>query len=82
MARKRPKRIKKVVKKTEKKEKDNHFNKCIRCQKTFSSRKALIRHSKLHLAELREMQMLEEGHVPSLSKIGGEFKGKNKIVVA
>ena len=31
---------------------------------------------------LREMKMLEEGVIPAKNKIGKEFKGKNKVIIA
>lgn len=30
----------------------------------------------------REIRLLEQGYVPSKTKFGSEFKGKNKIIVA
>lgn len=32
--------------------------------------------------KLREMKMLEEGVVPDRNKIGKEFKGKNRVIIA
>jgi len=55
---------------------------CMRCERQFPSRKALKMHSKAHLQALREMRMLEEGHIPLETKMGSEFKGKNKIIVS
>ncbi len=66
--------------KTKKQPKPKHV--CFRCQKGFPTRKGLKRHSKAHLQALREMKMLEQGHVPIETKFGVEFKGKNKIIVA
>ncbi len=57
-------------------------NICMRCEKQFPSRKALKAHSKSHLHALYELKMLEEGHVPVETKLGSEFKGKNKIIVS
>ena len=65
-----------------KKEINEIKNICMRCEKQFTSRKALITHSKAHLQALHELKMLEEGHVPVETKLGGEFKGKNKIIVS
>lgn len=62
--------------------KDSSFNKCIRCEKMFSSRQALKQHSKLHTTELKAIRMLAEGHIPAESKLGAEFKGKNKIIIS
>jgi hypothetical protein len=31
---------------------------------------------------LKEMKMLEEGVIPEKNKIGKEFKGKNKVIIA
>ena len=55
---------------------------CFRCEKTFPSRKGLKIHSKAHLQALRELRMLQQGHVPIETKFGVEFRGKNRIVVA
>lgn len=55
---------------------------CFRCQKTFPTRRGLKIHSKAHLQALRELIMLEKGHIPIETKMGSEFKGKNKIIVA
>lgn len=32
--------------------------------------------------KLKEMKMLEEGVVPDKNKIGKEFKGKNRVIIA
>ena len=53
----------------------------MRCEKQFPTRKALKTHSKAHLQALHELQMLERGEVPVETKLGSEFKGKNKIIV-
>ena len=37
------------------------------------------KHSKKMIDEVR---LLEQGHVPPESKIGSEFKGKNKIIIS
>jgi hypothetical protein len=58
------------------------LNVCARCEKHFSSRQALKTHSKSHLNALHELKMLEEGKVPDETKLGSEFKGKNKVIVA
>ena len=55
---------------------------CFRCQKTFPTRRGLKIHSRAHLQALRELIMLEKGHIPIETKMGSEFKGKNKIIVA
>ncbi|MBI4019380.1 MAG: hypothetical protein HY364_03935 [Candidatus Aenigmarchaeota archaeon] len=31
--------------------------------------------------DAREIQLLEQGYVPKLSKTGEKFKGKNKIII-
>ena len=74
------KKTRKTTKTRARKAKEVNF--CIRCHKTFSTRNELKRHSKTHLADMKEMKMLEKGYVPEHSKIGQEFKGKNKIVIA
>jgi len=62
--------------------KPGEYNKCLRCDRKFPSRDALKRHLKIHMQALREIKMLEEGFVPSESKIGQEFRGKNKIIIS
>jgi hypothetical protein len=62
--------------------KEESFNKCMRCDKEFTSRDLLKRHLKMHAQALQEIRMLEEGFVPIESKIGLEFKGKNKIIIS
>ena len=56
---------------------------CMRCKKIFSSFKTLKVHSKKHLRRelLDEIKLLEKGHIPNKTKIGSEFKGKNKIIL-
>ncbi len=56
-------------------------NICMRCERHFTSKKALKMHSKAHLQALHELKMLENGQVPVETKFGFEFKGKNKIIV-
>lgn len=55
---------------------------CFRCEKGFPTRKGLKIHSRAHLQALRELTMLEQGQVPVETKMGGEFKGRNKVIVA
>ena len=55
---------------------------CIRCNTFFSGIQALKIHNKSHLQSMKEMQLLEEGNVPSESKIGSNFKGKNRIIIS
>jgi hypothetical protein len=62
--------------------KDEFFNKCMRCDKEFPNRDLLKRHLKMHMQALQEIRMLEEGFVPVESKIGLEFKGKNRIIIS
>jgi len=31
--------------------------------------------------DAREIQLLEQGYIPKLSKTGEKFKGKNKIII-
>ena len=56
--------------------------KCIRCNILFSSIATLKVHNKGHLQSMKEMRLLEEGNVPSESKIGSGFKGKNRIIIS
>jgi uncharacterized C2H2 Zn-finger protein len=63
-----------------KKQEEPH--KCMRCGRFFKSRLALKRHSNDHLRALEEMKMLREGQMPDESKLGFEFKGKNKIIIS
>ena len=62
--------------------KEKEYNKCLRCDREFASRDALKKHLKMHNQALREIKLLEEGHVPIESKIGLEFKGKNRIIIS
>jgi len=55
---------------------------CMRCEKIFPSRNALKSHSKAHLQAIKEMRLLQEGHVPVETKLGSDFKGKNRIIVS
>ncbi|MDI6721039.1 MAG: hypothetical protein QMD85_01520 [Candidatus Aenigmarchaeota archaeon] len=73
-----PRKILRKLKKPLKKE----TVKCIRCEKMFPTVNALKVHNRSHLQKMKEMSMLEEGKVPSESKIGHGFKGKNRIVIA
>ena len=56
---------------------------CMRCKAEFTNWDSLKRHSKKHLQRevLDEFKLLKEGHVPKKSKIGSEFRGKNRIVI-
>ena len=56
--------------------------KCIRCSKPFHSIKSLKTHTKTHLHKMKEMSMLQEGHIPGESKIGSGFKGKNRVIIS
>ena len=57
---------------------------CIRCEKKFKTIILLKAHCKKHLKKevLDEFVLLKKGHVPKKSKLGSEFKGKNKIVIS
>ena len=57
---------------------------CMRCKKQFSSFDSLRVHSRKHLKKekIDELKLLEGGHVPTKSKIGSEFKGKNRIIIS
>ena len=58
------------------------YNKCMRCDKEFPSRDSLKKHLKMHSQAMQEIKMLEEGYIPVESKIGLEFKGKNRIIIS
>lgn len=30
---------------------------------------------------MNEFKLLKEGHIPGMTKIGSEFKGKNKVII-
>ena len=60
----------------------DEYNKCMRCDREFPSRAALKTHLKMHSQVMHEIKMLEEGFVPVESKIGMEFRGKNRIIVS
>ncbi|MCX6815277.1 MAG: hypothetical protein NT120_00300 [Candidatus Aenigmarchaeota archaeon] len=68
-----------AVKKVRKAKK--HIFMCMRCEKQFPSMNALRVHSKAHLQALRELRMLESGQIPLETKLGSEFKGKNKVII-
>lgn len=78
-------RGKKIVKSAKTKApapKENGRHRCGRCYKSFQSRKGLVMHSRQHLQAISEIKMLERGEHPEFSKLGAEFKGKNKIIVS
>ena len=75
-------KIKKSGIKTAKKSVELEYNKCMRCEKEFPSRASLKQHLKMHSQAIQEIKMLEEGYIPIESKIGFEFKGKNRIIVS
>lgn len=54
---------------------------CMRCEQVFPSFNALKIHSNSHL-QMREMKMLQQGHIPDETKMGSTFRGKNKIIVS
>ncbi|MEK6888021.1 MAG: hypothetical protein AABX14_03695 [Candidatus Aenigmatarchaeota archaeon] len=55
---------------------------CMRCEQVFPNWNALKVHSRTHLQTLREMKMLQSGHIPDETKLGAAFRGKNKIIVS
>lgn len=83
---KKPRKIKakkaRIPVKASKVVKEEEYNKCMRCEKEFNSRAALKVHLKSHLQAMQEIKMLEDGFIPVESKIGFEFKGKNRIIVS
>ncbi|MBI2578250.1 MAG: hypothetical protein HYW26_00915 [Candidatus Aenigmarchaeota archaeon] len=56
--------------------------KCGRCELSFKSMLALKRHSHVHLDDMQELRLLQEGHKPVETKFGGIFKGKNKVIIS
>ena len=48
----------------------------------FGSKRKLLFHSKRHLQAQKEIEMLRQGKMPDETKIGGAFKGKNKVVIS
>jgi hypothetical protein len=77
---KKTKVVKQKIVKT-KKTKKQVFT-CMRCEKQFPSMNALRVHSKAHLQALKEMKMLEAGQTPVETKLGSEFKGKNRVIIS
>ncbi|MBI5347403.1 MAG: hypothetical protein HZB66_02240 [Candidatus Aenigmarchaeota archaeon] len=57
---------------------------CQKCGKSFSDAKGLRKHSrKIHAVnENNDIALLRQGHIPEMSKIGQNFKGKNKIIIS
>lgn len=55
---------------------------CGRCDMVFKSMIALKRHSAIHLKTLEELKLLQQGHVPTETKFGAVFKGKNKVIIS
>ena len=83
MPKKSPKnKTKKTKKAIKKKDKNEKIYMCMRCRKKFSSIRGLRRHSAVHLKDLREIKLLREGHLPEESKLGFNFKGKNKVIIS
>ncbi len=56
--------------------------KCGRCELMFKSMLALKRHSHVHLDDLHELKLLQQGHMPTETKFGAVFRGKNKIIIS
>lgn len=59
-----------------------HAMKCGRCELSFKSMLALKRHSHVHLDDMHELKLLQEGHRPVETKFGSVFKGKNKVIIS
>ncbi len=55
---------------------------CQKCGRNFKNVNALKKHSKQVHDDIEDIALLKKGHIPDKSKIGKEFKGKNKIVVS
>ncbi len=81
MAAKKTRKVKKA-RLSVKKPKEVEYNKCMRCERMFPSRAALKIHLKMHSQAMHEIKMLEDGYIPVESKIGFEFKGKNRVIVS
>lgn len=62
--------------------KKSEIHRCGRCEIVFTTINALRKHSKKHTATLAEIKLLQQGHMPVETKMGSEFRGKNKIIVA
>lgn len=56
--------------------------KCARCGQSFSSHTKLVNHSRQHVEAGKNMNLLKQGYMPEESKLGSEFRGKNRIIVA
>ncbi len=56
---------------------------CMRCKRTFATWRGLQTHSRKHFKKeaLDEIKLLEKGCIPSKSKIGSGFKGKNRVII-
>jgi hypothetical protein len=50
----------------------------------YASMRGLQVHSASHLRKesFFELQQLREGKLPAFNKIGGEFRGKNRIIIS
>ncbi len=60
-------------------------HRCRKCGDKFRSKVDLELHiSEVHHRKpaLNEIRLLEKGYMPSESKLGTPFKGKNKIIIA
>ena len=55
---------------------------CGRCDTIFPTMNALKKHGKKHVDSLKELRLLRQGHRPVETKMGGEFKGKNKVIIS
>lgn len=62
--------------------KKSEIYRCGRCEIIFSSINALRKHSRKHTDSLAEIRLLQQGHLPIETKMGSEFRGKNRIIVA
>lgn len=55
---------------------------CNRCTLPFKSKDELKKHSQRHMKAMEEISLLEKGQTPQESKLGQEFKGRNKVIIS
>ncbi|MFH0949476.1 MAG: hypothetical protein V1802_03230 [Candidatus Aenigmatarchaeota archaeon] len=55
---------------------------CMRCNVKFFTERQLKLHVNNHINSLEEIKLLQEGHMPDETKIGTQFKGRNRVIVS